>query len=352
MQRLVGEATEGLFWASSSRIGDAGAVTDALPAPVRPMLASAGQPPTAAGWAFEFKWDGVRAIVAACEDTVQLVSRNGNDITGGYPELTGVGIGAGAAGARSLLLDGEIVALDQQGRPDFGLLQHRMHVRAPGPGLQTAVPVELYVFDVLQIDGELLLREPYDARRQRLLELGLDRLPRVRVPPAFTDVPGQQLLEVARAHGLEGVVAKRRTSRYDPGRRSPAWVKTALLTTQEVLIGGWTPGEGRRAATLGALLLGAYDQHGQLRFLGHVGTGFTEAMLHDMLARLRPLHRPDSPFDQQVPRDYARRAHWVQPSLVGEVDYRTLTHDGRLRHSVWRGLRPDRNPDEVILHLP
>ena len=135
----------------------------------------------------------------------------------------------------------------------------------------------------------------------RCVGLGVDELPGIAVPPSFTDVTGAQLLQVARSHRLEGVVAKRRSSRYEPGRRSTAWVKTALLTTQEVLIGGWTAGEGRRRNTLGALLLGARDRDGRLRYLGNVGTGFTEQMLRDLLARLEPLAREASPFADPVP---------------------------------------------------
>ncbi|MCO1655266.1 non-homologous end-joining DNA ligase [Pseudonocardia sp. S2-4] len=309
------------------------------------MMATAGEPPAGSGWAFEFKWDGVRAIIGTAGERIQLTSRNGNDVTLGYPELAGIGLGGG----RRLLLDGELVALDPGGRPDFGLLQHRMHVRSPGPELQAAVPVQLYVFDLLEVDGTSLVREPHDTRRAQLLELGLDTAPGVAVPPSFADVTGGQLLEVARAHRLEGIVAKRRRSRYEPGRRSTTWIKTALMTTQEIVVGGWTPGGGRRASTLGALLLGAYDDGGALRFLGHVGTGFTDAVLHDLLDRLRPIERPRSPFDEDVPAEYARRARWAQPLLVGEVVYRSMTHDGRLRHAVWRGLRPDREPAEAQL---
>jgi bifunctional non-homologous end joining protein LigD len=320
-------------------------MTPALPEPLLPMLAVTGQPPVGPGWAFELKWDGVRAIVAAAGDQVRLTSRNGNDVTLGYPELDGIGLG----GERRLLLDGELVVLDPAGRPDFGLLQYRMHVRSPSAELRAAYPVQLYLFDVLEIDGARLLREPYDQRRERLVELGLDALPGVEVPPSFADVTGEQVLGVARAHRLEGVVAKRRRSRYEPGRRSPAWLKTALLTTQEVVIGGWTPGAGRRASTLGALLLGAYDGGGRLRFLGHVGTGFTDAVLQDLLARLQPLRRPDSPYDEVVPVEFARKARWASPELIGEVQYRSMTHDGRLRHAVWRGLRPDRDPADAVL---
>ena len=223
-----------------------------------------------------------------------------------------------------------------------------MHVRTPSAELVARIPVSYLVFDVLHLDGERLLAQPYERRRELLDGLGLDG-PRVRVPPAAFDVDGARMLEVARAHGLEGVIGKRRTARYEPGRRSAAWVKTALLHTQEVVIGGWTAGEGRRAASLGALLMGAYDAAGRLRYLGHVGTGFTEAALRALLARLVPLQVPDSPFDDEVPALEARRARWVRPELVGEVVYRTLTHDRRLRHASWRGLRPDKEPVEARL---
>ncbi|MFY9807072.1 MAG: non-homologous end-joining DNA ligase [Pseudonocardiaceae bacterium] len=317
-----------------------------LPQPVAPMLATAGEPPSGPGWAFEFKWDGVRALAATAGDQVRLHSRNGNDITGGYPELV---LLSGLVGGRPVLLDGEIVTLNDAGRPDFGLLQQRMHVRAPSPWLVDRIPISYYVFDLLDLDGRRLLPQSYQRRRELLAELDLEGAsPRVRVPPHYLDVDGRQLLEVARQHGLEGVVGKRLSSRYEPGRRSPAWTKTALLRTQEVVVCGWTTGEGRRAGTLGALLMGAYDDEGRLRYLGDVGTGFTDWMLDDLLVRLAALEQSDSPFDEPVPREHARRAHWVRPQLVGEVEYRTLTLDRRLRHTAWRGLRTDKDPAQVI----
>jgi bifunctional non-homologous end joining protein LigD len=316
-----------------------------LPEPVAPMLATAGDPPPGPGWAVEFKWDGVRAVTAVRGAEVRAHSRAGNEVTAGYPELCGLGE---LLDGRPALLDGEIVALDAAGRPDFGLLQHRMHVRSPSADLLARVPVSYLVFDVLHLDGTRLLGEPYDCRRELLDALDLAG-PRVRVPPAAFDVDGRQLLEVARAHGLEGVVAKRRGARYEPGRRSAAWIKTALLRMQEVVIGGWTAGAGRRAGGLGALLLGAHDEDGRLRFLGHVGTGFTDVALDALLARLAPLQQPGSPFDEEVPREHARKARWVRPELVGEVVFRTMTHDGRLRHASWRGLRADKAPSDARL---
>ncbi|SDG78736.1 DNA ligase D [Pseudonocardia oroxyli] len=306
------------------------------------MLATTGPPPVGPGWAVEFKWDGVRALVEIRDGAVRLVSRNGNDVTAGYPELV-----AALPVDRDLVLDGEIVALAADGRPDFGLLQHRMHVRAPGAPLLAQVPVQLYLFDVLSVDGTPVVEEAYDARRERLTGLGIAG-GRVSVTPSFTDVTPAQGLDVARDHRLEGIVAKRRTSRYLPGRRSESWVKTALFHAQEVVLAGWTAGRGNRGKTLGALLMGAYDG-GTLRYLGNVGSGFSEAALTRLLAQLRPLVRADSPFDEEVPREYTRGVTWVEPRLVGEVEYRTLTHDGRLRHTVWRGLRPDRDPGEITV---
>jgi bifunctional non-homologous end joining protein LigD len=317
----------------------------ALPPALAPMLATAGDPPSGPGWAFEFKWDGVRAVTAVSGDAVRAQSRLGNEITTGYPELADL---AGLLDGRPVLLDGELVALDASGRPDFGTLQHRMHVREPVPDLVAQVPVTYLVFDVLHLDGTSLLREPYDRRRELLEGLGIAGA-RVRVPPANPGVSGHQLLDVARAHRLEGVVGKRRTARYEPGRRSAAWIKTAVLHTQEVVVGGWTAGAGRRADTIGALLLGAYDERGELRYLGHVGTGFTEAALQHLLGELTPREQPTSPFDEEVPRLEARKARWVRPQLVGEVVYRVITAEGRLRHAAWRGLRVDKRPEDAVL---
>jgi bifunctional non-homologous end joining protein LigD len=322
---------------------------DSLPGLVRPMLATPGALPVGPGWAVEFKWDGIRAIVAAGGGRVRVWSRNANDVTNSYPELVDGPTAAALAGLGSLLVDGEIVALDHRGRPEFTRLAQRMHVRAPTGDLVARVPVLLYVFDLLDLHGRSLLGEAYDDRRAELTALHLDSAPHVAVPPSYTDVTAAQLMEVARAHRLEGVVSKRRRSRYEPGRRSPAWVKTPLLNTQEVLVGGWTPGQGRRAGTIGALLLGAFDGQGQLRYLGHVGTGFTDVALDLLTKKLAPLAQSESAFDEEIPAVEARAARWVRPSLVGEVVYRTLTPDHRLRHASWRGLRPDRDPEEVVL---
>ncbi|WP_019812074.1 non-homologous end-joining DNA ligase [Saccharomonospora halophila] len=309
------------------------------------MLAVSGEPPDGPGWAFEWKWDGVRATVAVADGGVVAHSRNRRVITESYPELHALT----ELTRHTVLLDGEIVALDERGRPDFDRLQSRMHVHRPTARLLREIPVAYYVFDLLAVDDRDLCPEPYDRRRQRLLEFGLSAPPVVRTPDNYVDVSGADLLRVAAEHGLEGIVAKRRTSTYSPGTRSRSWVKTALRLTQEVVLGGWVPGEGRRAGTLGALLLGAYDDTGTLHYVGHVGTGFSDTALDEMRERLAPLHRPSSPFGTPVPRDRARRAHWVEPDLVGEVEHRQWTADRRLRHPSWRGLRPDRTSHEARL---
>ena len=321
------------------------ALIGGAPTFVAPMLAVSGHPPTGGGWSFEFKWDGIRCVAAVGAEQVRLHSRNANEITTGFPELSRL---SALLDGRPVLLDGEIVALNAEGQPDFGLLQRRIHVNRPGPALLAAAPVSYYVFDVLSVDGRSVLGKSYQKRREILEALELEgRSAGVRVPANYPETDGYELLEIARLHGLEGVVAKRLGSRYEPGRRSPDWTKTALVNTQEVVIGGWAPGEGRRASTLGSLMVGAHDSDGELRYLGNVGTGFTERMLRELLARLRQLDQSDSPFDNEVPRDEARRAHWVRPELVGEVVYRRLTREGRLRHAAWRGLRIDKQPGQV-----
>jgi bifunctional non-homologous end joining protein LigD len=319
-----------------------------MPEVILPMLAGAGQLPTGPGWAFEFKYDGVRAITYSSGSQVRVLSRNSNDVTTTYPELAAV---AGLLGGHSAILDGEIVALEGGDRPSFARLAERIHVAAPTPSLLRTVPVLYYLFDLLWIDGTSLLDEPYDRRRQLLAGLALDG-PAVRTPRYFTDVDGTAVLASAELNGLEGVVAKRRNAPYRPGRRSTdAWTKVPLVRTQEVLILGWKPGQGRRAGTIGSLLLGVLDDSGSLRFAGHVGTGFTDAMLHHLQEQLSAIARPTPPVPD-VPRDQARHARWVEPELVGEVAFRNWTPDGRLRHPSWRGLRPDRAPAEARRQPP
>ena len=265
------------------------------------MLATAGPAPSGEGWAVEFRWDGIR-VIAAGGGRVRLTSRNGIDLTAGYPEIAGGRSAAGLIDVGPVVLDGELVVLDPDGRASFERLQQRMHVRNPGPELVAHAPVVFYVFDVLNVARRSLLGEAYDGRREMLTGLGLDRLPQIGCPAATPMCRRPGCWRWPGRTGLEGVVSKRRRSRYEPGRRSTAWIKTPLIITMEVLIGGWTAGSGRRCGTIGALLLGAYDTEGSLRYLGRVGTGFTETMLTDLAARRAPARGAGEPVRGAVAR--------------------------------------------------
>jgi len=316
-----------------------------VPAAIEPMLATpdGGRLPDGPDYAYEFKWDGYRAIMrVAPAGTTLLTSRNGIDFTSRYPELAG--IARDALGGRAAVLDGEIVAPDERGRPDFELLQHH---RAGSR------PVSYFAFDVLRLGDMSLLDESYDDRRGLLAQLDL---PVVTPAYSYADLSDagltpQGLLDVAADAGLEGLVIKIRTSKYYPGRRSTEWLKHPLIRTQEVIVGGWRAGQGRRAGTVGALLLGAHDRvTGDLLYVGDVGTGFTDQALRELQDLLRALQRPTSPFANEVPRDKALGTRWVRPELVGEVVYRQFTpHERRLRHTAWRGLRPDKNGNDVYV---
>ncbi|MEU4622007.1 non-homologous end-joining DNA ligase [Actinoplanes sp. NPDC023801] len=321
-------------------------ITEPAPLPVvAPMLAAAGSLPHGDGWAFEYKFDGVRAVTYIDGGQVRVLSRNGNDVTGSYPELAVLGQ---SPAARRAILDGEIVALEPGDRPSFARLAARMHVTAPTAALVASVPVHYYVFDVLHLDGRSLLEQPYEQRRQQLAGLELDG-PALRTPPHFTGTDGTAVLRAAELGGMEGVVAKRLGSPYRPGRRSADWTKVPLIRTQEVLVIGWKAGGGRRTGTIGSLLLAVHDDAGRLRFAGHVGTGFTDLMLRRLHEQLAVLTRT-TPAVGDVPREHARHAHWVEPVLVGEVAFRNWTPDGRLRHPSWRGLRPDQNVSSARRH--
>ncbi|MFC4002518.1 non-homologous end-joining DNA ligase [Prauserella oleivorans] len=317
---------------------------EALPELMRPMLAVSGKLPPAAedaDWAYEFKWDGVRALARVDGGRVTFFSRRGGDITATYPELKGLGEQLGSTQA---WLDGEIVAL-KDGRPSFKALQSRMHASDQrARQLARHNPVTYVVFDLLHLDGRSCLPLPYEDRRALLEELNVSG-PRWNLSPSFRG-EGAAVVEAAAEQQLEGVIAKRAGSPYSPGDRSGDWVKITELKALEVVIGGWRPGEGRRSDTFGSLLLGLPGEDG-LRYIGQVGTGFTEDMLHDIVARLRKLERKTSPFGTEVPRDRAKGAHWVRPSLVGEVVFKDWTEDGRLRAPAWRGLRTDRDPEEL-----
>jgi len=315
-----------------------------LPDRIVPMLTRPGELPADDGsWAYEMKWDGLRALAFIAGGRLRLQSRTGQDITGGYPELAGLGA---ALGRRQAVLDGEIMVMGADSWPDFERLQQRMNARpAAVPRLAETLPVTYLAFDLLYLDGRPLLDEPYRARRALLEELALQG-PRWQTPPSFTGETGADVQAVSRQHGLEGIVAKRLTSRYEAGKRTGSWRKIKNLGRQEVVVGGWKPGEGQRAGQFGSLLIGVQGPGG-LEYAGHVGTGFSQQALDMLWQRLTPLQRPTSPFATDVPPEHARRAVWVEPVLVIEVRFTGWTEAGRMRAPSYQGLRVDKDPAEV-----
>lgn len=318
-----------------------------MPRLIQPMLATLTAAPRDDGkWAYEMKWDGIRAVVYIDGGRARVMTRNDRDVTDGYPELRQM---AEETGGRQLILDGEIVSLDANGRPDFGRLQRRMHVTDPAQvrRLAAAYPISYVIFDLLYLDGRSLVDRSYDERRAALADLGLQGKSWA-VPPAF-EGGGQAALDSSRQFNLEGVVAKRRESKYQPGKRSRDWIKIKHLRTQEVVIGGWSSGQGDREGKIGALLLGIPDQHGQLRYVGKVGTGFNQAALADLAELFGPLRRDTSPFADELDSAERRGATWLEPVTVGEVSFADWTSgNSKLRHAVWRGLRPDKSADGIV----
>ncbi|MFJ8579215.1 non-homologous end-joining DNA ligase [Micromonospora sp. NPDC093277] len=306
-------------------------------APLKPMLAMSGQLPAGAGWAYEFKWDGVRALADVSHGDKHLYARSGAEITTAYPELIPL-----AEQVDDALLDGEVVLFNELGQPSFTALAERMHVRNPAKAARLAAtaPVTYMIFDLLRLGGADLTGRPYRERRAALESLGLGAA-RWAVPPAFADGPAT--FEVAGEHGLEGVMAKRIDSAYRPGVRSPDWVKVKLEVTGDFVIGGWRPGARR----IGGLLVGAPRPDGRLTFRGRVGGGIGAALERELLRELEPLRTVTSPFAGDVPREDARGAIWVTPRIVVEVKYGQRTPDGRLRFPRILRLRPDKPPEEV-----
>ena len=299
----------------------------------------------------EVKWDGIRAMGTWADGRMLLHARRGTDITARYPELTADG--APSLPVSDAIVDGEIVAFDAHGRPSFSLLQNRMHLTRPREIEREVVrtPVVYMLFDLLRLDGHDLTGMPLRERRTLLEEVVADLDAPVQVPPVFDDVDAA--LDASREFGLEGVVVKDPRSRYRPGQRSPSWLKLKHTRMQEAVIVGIRPGKGDRESTLGSLLLAVPDPTlapgaPRLRYVGRVGTGFTDRILRDLLARLEPLRVPKAPLDG-VPAPDASDALWVRPELVGEVEFANWTPDGVLRHARWRGLRPDKEPAEIVV---
>jgi bifunctional non-homologous end joining protein LigD len=315
---------------------------DPMPEHVVPMLARLSKlPRNDKDYGFEVKWDGVRTI-AYCEGgRVHLESRNLHDVTRQYPELRKLGR---ALGSRRVVLDGEVVALDEQGRPDFQRLQPRMHLASESAirRRMADTPIVYMIFDVLYLDGRITMPLPYTERRERLEGLALEG--ENWRTPGYHVGDGKAMLDASKEQHLEGVVAKRLDSRYEPGGRSGAWLKIKTVLRQEFVVGGWLPGQGGRKDTLGSLAVGYYDGD-RLIYAGNVGTGFTQSTLVDLLARLKPLERPDSPFAGRQP---PKETVFVEPSLVVEVEFRGWTKTRTLRQPSYKGLRDDKDARDVI----
>ncbi len=309
-------------------------------AAVRPMKAVAGRLPIGDDWVYEIKWDGMRAITAVDGERIRSHSSRLNDITPRFPELDGL---AGAL-AVDAVLDGELVALGDDGLPSFSRLQGRMHLDRPYDIARKAetIPVVYVLFDVLAVDGTETLSLPYDQRR-RLLEQLVEPGTAWQLASVHDDEP-EALLQAVVDRGMEGLVAKRTGSTYQPGARSPDWVKVKPRRRQELVVGGLLSGEGGRAGSVGAVLVGHHDATG-LRFAGRVGSGLTDPECRALLELTQPAAR--SPFVDAVPSVPGRTITFVEPDLVVEVAFGEWTPDGNLRHPVYLGRRPDVDPAHV-----
>jgi bifunctional non-homologous end joining protein LigD len=309
---------------------------------LRPMLARSGQlPPREKQFGFEVKWDGIRTILFADHAHVELRGRNGTDFTPRYPEVRDLGR---ALGSRRIVLDGEVVAFDDDGRPSFERLQSRMHLASDSAVRRRMrdIPATYVIFDLLYLDGHTTMALSYEERRKLLDELDLNG-PAWRTP-AYHRGEGKALLDATKDLGIEGIVAKRLDGPYTPGARASHWIKVKNVRTQDVVIGGWTRGEGGRSSSLGSLAVGVMEGE-ELRYAGKVGTGFTEQTLAILKRELEPLRRDTSPFTGRQP---PRGTIFVEPSLVAHVEFREWTGSGTLRAPSFKGLRPDVSPQECV----
>jgi bifunctional non-homologous end joining protein LigD len=313
-----------------------------MPDRIAPMLARSGKlPPDEEAYGFEVKWDGIRTVLFCDHGHLTLQGRNFTDFTPRYPEVREL---ARELGARRLVLDGEVVAFDDEGRPSFERLQTRMHLASDSAVKRRLrdTPVTYVIFDLLYLDGHSTMQLAYEDRRKVLEALALEG-PAWRAP-AYHRGEGAALLEATRELGIEGILAKRLDCPYEPGRRSSGWIKVKNVCLQDVVIGGWTPGEGGRAGHLGALAVGVMED-GRLVYAGKVGTGFTERTLGMLERELQPLRRDESPFEGRRP---PKGTVFVEPRLVASVEFREWTGSGTLRAPSFKGLRPDKDPQDCV----
>ncbi len=334
--------TRGKDWMIHRMDPPADASAEPMPETIAPMLARLGKlPRDDDAYAYEVKWDGVRAVAHVDAGHLTLTGRNGTDFTPRYPEVRAL---AAAQGARRMILDGEVVAFEPgTAGPSFELLQSRMHLASDSAVRRRMrdVPVAYVIFDLLWLEGHLTTGLPYRDRRRLLDELDLHG-PSWRTP-AHHEGDGAALLEAGAEQGLEGVVAKRLDSPYEPGRRSGAWIKVKNRPSQDVVVGGWLPGEGRRASSLGALAVGVHREEG-LSYAGKVGTGFTQATLASTLRELEQLRSDESPFAGRQP---PKGTIFVEPRLVAKVEFAEWTRTGTLRAPSFKGMRDDVEPEDV-----
>ncbi len=324
-----------------------GAVKRPMPTAIHPMLATSVEKPfDDPEWLFEIKWDGYRAVAFIAKGKVRLVSRNQNDLTAQYPELHSL---PSFVQAETAILDGEIAALDEQGRASFSLMQQRTGIREAGrrTASRRDIPVLYYVFDLLYLDGYDLRRVSLEQRKKVLAEITNAAGP-LRYSDHFAQ--GKALFDVARQKGLEGILAKRRDSIYEE-RRTQAWLKIKITQTLDCVIGGYTDPEGSRMY-FGSIVLGLYDRNGDLIHVGQAGTGFDQAMLKEIWGVLKKRETKRSPFPHGV--EALREVHWVKPELVAEIKFSEWTHataEGgmKLRAPVFLGLREDKDPKECVL---
>src|SRR3954467_1578786 len=318
-----------------------------MPERVVPMLAQLGDlPADPERYGFEVKWDGIRALGYWRPGRWHIETRNLADVTARWPGLRSL---ARRLGARSAVLDGEIVAFDESGRPSFERLQSRMHLTGEAAIRRRAreIPAVLVIFDLLWLDGESLMDQPYAERRERLE--GLQLHGPAWQTPTYHLGDGAALLEATRDQRLEGIVAKRLDSRYEPGRRSGAWAKVKHTRRQELVVGGWLKGDMGRADRLGALLVGHRDEHGCLRYVGKVGMGYSDADRAELRQRLERIASGQSPFTGRQP---VANAIFAEPVLVAEIEFAGWTSSGMLRHPSYKGLRDDVAAGTVVRDRP